>query len=144
MGRMPLNFPARTVACLALVALGSAALGAMATAAPPSHGWWFCPGISLYRPCLICPNDYCPKPTPCPPCSVCCFGPNDYCCKPLPCTPPYCGFGCDDYCCKPPPEISPCYTPPGSTCGSPDRPYCPGSNTNSCSLSSPNPTSAKP
>jgi hypothetical protein len=106
-----------------LLVVGAIALTALythAAAAQPHDGWWLCPGISLHRPCLCCPNDYCPKPMPCAPCPVCCCGPNDFCGKPLPCVSPYCCCLCDDYCCKPAPYIYPCYTPPGLTCGKPD------------------------
>lgn len=53
-------------------------------------------------PCLICPDDYCPKPWPCFPAPVCCRLCDDYCGKPLPCRPcPVFGCQCDDYCRKP-------------------------------------------
>jgi hypothetical protein len=78
---------------------------------------WCCKPIRCCYPC--CPDNYCVKPQPCPPCAVCCHGPDDYCCKPLPCTMPFCCFGCNDYCTKPISETCPCYLPPGSTCGPP-------------------------
>jgi hypothetical protein len=122
---------------LALAAFGLLGTCLMAAAAQPSGGWWLCPGISLGRPCLMCPDNYCCKPLPAPPCPVCCFGCNDYCCKPLPCVAPVCCFGCDDYCCKPLPIISPCYTPPGATCGPPGCGACVGTKDSSCSSTVP-------
>ena len=76
-----------------------ATLAATASAAEPS-GWHLWPGVSLNPPCMMCPDDYCPKPCPTL-CPVCCFGPNDYCCKPLPCLMPVKCCGPNDYCCKP-------------------------------------------
>jgi hypothetical protein len=100
-------------------------LATVVHAAEPHDGWWLCPGISLYRPCMCCCNDYRPKPMPCTP-PFCCCGPDDYCAKPLPCTKPFWCTGCDDYCCKPMPITSPCYVPPGSTWGAPEccQPLC--------------------
>jgi hypothetical protein len=124
------GIPILLIVSLIACSLQCIALCGRLNAAQPSDGWWLCPGISLHRPCLCCPNDYCPKPMPGAPCSVCCGGPNDYCAKPLPCVSPYCCFDCNDYCGKPPPAISPCYTPPGSSCGPPDGPCssCPSSS----------------
>jgi hypothetical protein len=97
-----------------------ATLSKFAPAAEPS-GWHLWPGVSLHPPCMMCPDDYCPKPCPTL-CPVCCFGPDDYCCKPLPCTMPVKCCGPNDYCCKPLPLILPLCPTPDYTCGPP--PIC--------------------
>ena len=57
-------------------------------------------------PPFCCPNDYCRKPLPCPPCPAqlgCC---DTYCRKPLPCPPCPVQLGCcDTYCPKPYPDL---------------------------------------
>jgi hypothetical protein len=56
-------------------------------------------------PCW-CPDDYCPKPLPCPPCKDCNCCCDDYCPKPMPCPPcKDCNCCCDDYCPKPAPNL---------------------------------------
>src|SRR5437016_5003745 len=69
--------------------------------------------------CYDCPDDYCPKPLPCPrPNRGGCLC-DDYCPKPMPvisCFP----RGCvDDYCPKPFPCCLPPSLRPWYTCGSP-------------------------
>jgi hypothetical protein len=125
----------RFLSLLGFCIVGVTAPGSTAVGGQPHDGWWLCPGISLHRPCLCCPNDYCPKPIPCIS-PFCCCGPDDYCTKPLPCVRPFCCSQCDDYCAKPCPTISQCYTPPGSTCGSTD--CCYSSCQQSCETKSDN------
>src|SRR5947209_2337601 len=99
-----------------------ATLGGTAPAGEPS-GWYLWPCVSLHPPCMMCPDDYCPKPCPAlgP---VCCCGPNDYCCKPLPCLTPVKCCGPNDYCCKPLPVILPLCPTPNYTCGPPATCNC--------------------
>ena len=105
-----------------------ATLGRIAPASEPS-GWHLWPGVSLHPPCMMCPDDYCPKPCPTL-CPVCCFGPNDYCCKPFPCLAPVKCCGPNDYCCKPLPLILPLCPTPDYTCGPPPACNCPHDNCN--------------
>src|SRR5688500_17962599 len=51
--------------------------------------------------CLVCPDDYHPKPWPCLPKAICGGWCDDYCKKPLPNACPVPGVFCDDYCKKP-------------------------------------------
>jgi hypothetical protein len=92
----------------------------------PPGGWRLWPGHhSLHPPCMMCPDDYCPKPMPCSaPFKYC--GPDDYCCKTMPCVAPFKYCGPNDYCCKPLPPILPLCPTPLYTCGPP--PECPCGN----------------
>ncbi len=70
--------------------------------APKLDGGW-CSGCAL--PQHFCPDDYCRKLFPRPPCCPNCFCRDDYCKKPAPHIP--CLFRCcfpDDYCSKPCPR----------------------------------------
>jgi hypothetical protein len=72
--------------------------------------------------CLVCPDDYHPKPWPCLPPSVCCGCCDDYDCKPLPLIPcPVTGCDCEAYCPKPLPCPPGAYCPPWFKC---PLPFC--------------------
>jgi hypothetical protein len=94
---------------LACLAIGLVLIGTANAADPNGRSCW------CEAPPHCC-DDYCPKPLPAAPCSVC-RSRDDYCSKPL---PTVCGvryFGRNDYCPKPLPRVSACWPPPWFTCG---------------------------
>src|SRR4051794_10096016 len=100
-----------SVAILVLLA------GGTVKAAEPDCFWWLRPWPINRSTCPCCPDDYCSKPLPCPPCAMRCCGPDDYCSKQLPTVCPTKCFGCDDYRPKCLPKIPcGCY-PIGANCG---------------------------